>query len=496
MLILFSFLIHRLWGEPVNLREQHDALEFFNSLVDSLDEALKALNATPIMSHVLGGSFADQKICKDCPHRYSREESFTTLNIDIRNHSNLLDSLEQYVKGDLLEGANAYHCEKCNRKVDTVKRLCIKKLPPVLAIQLKRFDYDWERETAIKFNDYFEFPRLLDMKPYTVRGLAQIEGEIIDDELVACDDETFISGANECTKYELCGIVVHSGQASGGHYYSYILYQHADGVKKWYKFDDGDVSECKLDDDEEMKIQCYGGDYMGEIFDHIMKRMSNRRQKRWWNAYILFYRRVDSQNEISLSSRLNELTIMETAGLGRQLIKMPLAIQRSVQMQNIRFMHNKNQFSLEYFLFMKKLLHNNGECVMSHIDSNGQGPIQGSVHEIALTCVQLASKFLFSTCFHTRKSLRGPATEWFEVLSIHLRLNAIVRGWFARFALLDYNFRFCDYLLECPATDVRAAFAKIVALICHFSLKDPPQSVSFCHRTHSKYNSSFLSTLS
>lgn len=52
----------------------------------------------------------------------------------------------QYVKGDLLEGANAYHCDKCNRKVDTVKRLCIKKLPPVLAIQLKRFDYDWERE--------------------------------------------------------------------------------------------------------------------------------------------------------------------------------------------------------------------------------------------------------------------------------------------------------------------------------------------------------------
>ena len=30
-------------------------------------------------------------------------------------------------------------------QVDTVKRMCIKKLPPILAIQLKRFDYDWER---------------------------------------------------------------------------------------------------------------------------------------------------------------------------------------------------------------------------------------------------------------------------------------------------------------------------------------------------------------
>jgi hypothetical protein len=43
----------------------------------------------------------------------------------------------------------------------------VKKLPPILAIQLKRFEYDFERVCAIKFNDYFEFPRDLDMDPYT-----------------------------------------------------------------------------------------------------------------------------------------------------------------------------------------------------------------------------------------------------------------------------------------------------------------------------------------
>ena len=46
----------------------------------------------------------------------------------------------------------------------------------MLAIQLKRFDYDWERDCPIKFNDYFEFPREIDMEPYTVYGLAKIEG--------------------------------------------------------------------------------------------------------------------------------------------------------------------------------------------------------------------------------------------------------------------------------------------------------------------------------
>ena len=81
--------------------------------------------------------------------RYSREEPFTALNMDIRNQQHLFESLDAFVKGDLLEGANAYHCEKCDKKVDTVKRMCIKKLPKILCIQLKRFDYDWERYRVV-----------------------------------------------------------------------------------------------------------------------------------------------------------------------------------------------------------------------------------------------------------------------------------------------------------------------------------------------------------
>ena len=33
------------------------------------------------------------------------------------------------------------------------------------------------REMAIKFNDYFEFPREFDMAPYTAAALAKAEGE-------------------------------------------------------------------------------------------------------------------------------------------------------------------------------------------------------------------------------------------------------------------------------------------------------------------------------
>ncbi|XP_073726699.1 ubiquitin carboxyl-terminal hydrolase 9X-like isoform X2 [Misgurnus anguillicaudatus] len=463
----------RLWGEPVNLREQHDALEFFNSLVDTLDEALKALGRPTMLSRILGGSFADQKICQGCPHRYECEESFTTLNVDIRNHQNLLDSLEQYVKGDLLEGDNAYHCEKCNKKVDTVKRLLIKKLPPVLAIQLKRFDYDWERECAIKFNDYFEFPRELDMEPYTVAGVAKLE----DDEV---PPESQVNGENapaefeqrSASRYRLVGVLVHSGQASGGHYYSYILQRHGscnDGQKDhWYKFDDGDVTECKMDDDEEMKNQCFGGEYMGEVFDHMMKRMSYRRQKRWWNAYILFYERLDAAGSGGeLSKYVSQLTLAPRSSQP----EMPSAIEASVRKQNVQFMHSRMQYSLEYFHFIKKLL----TCNSVYLNPPpGQDHLLPEAEEIATISIQLAARFLFSTGFHTKKVVRGPASDWYDALCVLLRHSKNVRSWFAHNVLFAFPTRFSEYLLECPSAEVRGAVAKLIVFIAHFSLQDGP----------------------
>ncbi|XP_056902768.1 probable ubiquitin carboxyl-terminal hydrolase FAF-X isoform X2 [Takifugu flavidus] len=460
----------RLWGEPVNLREQHDALEFFNSLVDSLDEALKALGHPAMLSKVLGGSFADQKICQGCPHRYECEESFTTLNVDIRNHQNLLDSMEQYVKGDLLEGANAYHCEKCNKKVDTVKRLLIKKLPPVLAIQLKRFDYDWERECAIKFNDYFEFPRELDMEPYTVAGVAKLEGDDVNPEnQVIQQNEPSEPTPSGSSKYRLVGVLVHSGQASGGHYYSYIIQRNGgDGEKnRWYKFDDGDVTECKMDDEEEMKNQCFGGEYMGEVFDHMMKRMSYRRQKRWWNAYILFYERMDSlDKDNEIVKYISDLTISATKP---HQVKMPGVIECSVRKQNVQFMHNRMQYSLEYFQFIKKLL----TCNSVYLNPPpGQDHLLPEAEEIAMISAQLAARFLFSTGFHTKKVVRGPASDWYDALCILLRHSKNVRFWFAHNVLFAYPNRFSEYLLECPSAEVRGAFAKLIVFIAHFSLPD------------------------
>ena len=70
------------------------------------------------------GIYSDQKICKDCPHRYEREEAFFALNLTVKN-ATLQDSLDQFVKGELLEGDNAYYCEKCGEKVSRIMTFAI-----------------------------------------------------------------------------------------------------------------------------------------------------------------------------------------------------------------------------------------------------------------------------------------------------------------------------------------------------------------------------------
>ena len=75
----------------------------------------------------------------------------------------------------MLEGENAYLCEKCDKKVDALKRTSIKKLPRYLIVALKRFEFDFDRMIRVKVNDYCEFPMELNMEPYTQEGLARRE---------------------------------------------------------------------------------------------------------------------------------------------------------------------------------------------------------------------------------------------------------------------------------------------------------------------------------
>jgi ubiquitin carboxyl-terminal hydrolase 9/24 len=47
---------------------------------------------------------------------------------------------------------------------------------------MKRFGFDWENNRALKFDDYFKFPLILNMEPYTVDGVNKRESFVEHDD--------------------------------------------------------------------------------------------------------------------------------------------------------------------------------------------------------------------------------------------------------------------------------------------------------------------------
>jgi ubiquitin C-terminal hydrolase len=70
----------------------------------------------------------------------------------------------------------------------------------------------------------------------------------------------------ECYDYSLKGIIIHSGNADRGHYYSYINTKDSDQPiqqpkqpnknSKWLEFNDRDVKNWNISD---LESECYGG---------------------------------------------------------------------------------------------------------------------------------------------------------------------------------------------------------------------------------------------
>jgi ubiquitin carboxyl-terminal hydrolase 9/24 len=106
-----------------------------------------------------------------------------------------------------------------------------------------------------------------------------------------------------------------------------------------------------MQDDEEFKSQCWGGEYMSEVFDHMLKRMSYRRQKRWWNAYMLFYCRADLESGMDVSGLNRDMEGLsvgghhEKEGVTTVQPSIPKPIERSILKQNVKFLHNRYGFS-------------------------------------------------------------------------------------------------------------------------------------------------------
>nr|CDS32213.1 ubiquitin carboxyl terminal hydrolase [Hymenolepis microstoma] len=341
----------KLWGSPTTYNEQHDAQEFFSCFVDTIDEALKLCGKPKIIEQYLGGIFADQKECFRCHQVYSREESFLAISVDVQNRTTLSESLEDYVKSDLLEGNNAYFCEKCDEKVAARKRTCIKSLPQILTIHLKRFIYDYEQDVSQKSDDFFSFPMNLDMAPYTVEGLASrdepSEGNTNTSDSRPISPAPESNSVRQVTRYVLRGVVVHSGKATGGHYFSYIRSRdQKTGKYLWHVFNDSKVSEVDLSSPTIIHDKWFGG------VNPSPRSFALGPYKRYWSAYMLFYEREDFKDAFDvpqISHSLQSLSLLES---NQTVSPCPALIARKIYAQNIEYFSKKALISHPFKTFM------------------------------------------------------------------------------------------------------------------------------------------------
>ena len=90
-------------------------------------------------------------------------------------------------------------------------------------------------------------------------------------------------------------MLVHSGSADAGHYYSYIKERNRESQNygKWFEFNDTVVKEFSISN---LKKECFGGQQQkhdNNEFDNEGNQNADRLYERCCNAYLIFYERVD-----------------------------------------------------------------------------------------------------------------------------------------------------------------------------------------------------------
>eukprot|EP01018_Ginkgo_biloba_P024911 Gb_04866 [translate_table: standard] len=251
---------------------QHDVQELNRVLCEKLEDKMKGTAVEGTIQQLFEGHHMNYIECINVDYKSTRKESFYDLQLDVKGCRDVYESFDKYVEVEQLDGDNKYQAEQHGLQ-EARKGVLFIDFPPVLQLQLKRFEYDFMRDAMVKINDRYEFPLQLDLDR---------------------DNGKYLSPDADRTVrnlYTLHSVLVHSGGVHGGHYYAFIRPTLSD---QWYKFDDERVTK------EEVKKaleEQYGGE---EELPQTNPGFNNTPFKftKYSNAYMLVYIRETDKDKI------------------------------------------------------------------------------------------------------------------------------------------------------------------------------------------------------
>jgi ubiquitin carboxyl-terminal hydrolase 4/11/15 len=137
---------------------------------------------------------------------------------------------ETFTKPERLDEHNQWYCSKCKEHVRALKTKKLWKLPNILIVHLKRFEYKHALRRD-KLDTFVDFPlEGLDMNQHCANWKYNTDG-----------DRPFVD-ARVPADYDLFGVVNHYGRMGFGHYTAFARRWDETGTsKEWALFDDSSV---------------------------------------------------------------------------------------------------------------------------------------------------------------------------------------------------------------------------------------------------------------
>jgi ubiquitin carboxyl-terminal hydrolase 7 len=245
--------------------------ELSRKLMERMEEKMKGTDAENVLPKLFCGKVRTYISCINVDYESRRVEDFWDVQLNVSGNKDIIESFKDYIQVETMDGENQYFAGDQFKLQDANKGVIFESFPEVLNLQLKRFQYDIERDAMMKINDRYEFPETFDATPY------------LSDE--ADKSEPYI--------YQLHSVLVHSGDLNAGHYYAFIK----PTKEGWfYKYDDDRVTKATM---REVLEDNYGGEYVTENPREPTQRKTSpvMRQN---SAYMLVYIRQTRADEVLL----------------------------------------------------------------------------------------------------------------------------------------------------------------------------------------------------
>jgi len=243
---------------------QHDAQELLRVLLDHVENRLQRTPLARSLPNLIQGIMASTIKCINVDYASRREERFQDIQLDIKGCHHLRESFCRYTAPERLDGANKYAAGRHGKQA-SLRQVTLTRVPPVLFLQLKRFDYNLTTWRMEKVNSPLAFPETLDVSPFVESPDARDEARRMDalrrseegeETCKWTSDESDSEGDNHPSppsqrstdaavdpstaataravrkaahasrkssgRMRLHSVMVHRGSATGGHYFAYI----------------------------------------------------------------------------------------------------------------------------------------------------------------------------------------------------------------------------------------------------------------------------------